>query len=97
MIRIIDDRSTGKTSRLMLLAKENDAYFICNNPRAMEYKAKAYGIEGINFISYGEFITEYYRNGKYQHDKFVLDELEMFLERDIFPNDSLVGYTMSKE
>lgn len=97
MIRIIDDRGTGKTSQLMLLAKEHNAYFVCNNPRAMKYKAEAYGITGINFISYGEFITEYYRNGSYQHDKFVLDELEVFLNREIFPNDSLIGYTMSKE
>lgn len=97
MIRIIDDRSTGKTSRLMLLAKENNAYFVCGNPRAMKYKAEAYGIQGINFISYGEFIIEYCRNKNYQHEKFVIDELEMFLEREIFPNNSLVGYTMSKE
>jgi len=36
----------------MLLAKEHDADFVCSNPRAMEQKAKAYGINGINFISY---------------------------------------------
>ena len=50
MYRIIDDRGTGKTSRLMLIAKENNAVFVCANVNAMEYKAKAYGIEGIKFI-----------------------------------------------
>jgi len=40
MIRIIDERSTGKTSHLMLLAKEHNALFVCSNPSAMRYKAK---------------------------------------------------------
>jgi len=40
MIRIIDGRGTGKTSKLMLLAKENNAVFVCSNPRAMKYKAE---------------------------------------------------------
>jgi hypothetical protein len=39
MYRIIEGRGTGKTSRLMLLAKKNNATFVCENPRAMEYKA----------------------------------------------------------
>jgi hypothetical protein len=59
MYRIIDDRGTGKTSRLMLIAKENNALFVCSNPDAMRYKAKAYGIDGIEFISYGEFFHDY--------------------------------------
>ena len=58
MYRIIDDRGTGKTSRLMLLAKENNAVFVCANPNSMEYKAKAYGISGITFVSYGDFILQ---------------------------------------
>ena len=40
MFRIIDKSGTGKTGRLMLLAKENEADFVCSNPRAMNYKAK---------------------------------------------------------
>ena len=32
MYRIIENRGTGKTSRLMLLAKENNAIFVCSNP-----------------------------------------------------------------
>ena len=39
MIRIIDERGSGKTSRLMLLAKENNATFVCSNPSAMKVKA----------------------------------------------------------
>ena len=90
MIRIIDDRSTGKTSQLMLLAKEYDATFVCSNPKAMEYKAQKYGIEGIEFMSYEKFSTVL------NHEKnYVIDELEDFI-KSAFGN-SLIGYSISKD
>ena len=49
MYRIIDGRGTGKTARLMERAKESHARIACNNPKAMEQKAHAYGIVGIDF------------------------------------------------
>lgn len=94
MYRIIDDRGTGKTSRLMLIAKENNALFVCSNPDAMRYKARAYGIDGIEFISYGEFFHDY----RGQRDvKYVIDELENFLRSTMFYSTELVGYTLSVE
>ena len=33
MYRIIDGRATGKTSRLMLLAKENDGIVVCKDSK----------------------------------------------------------------
>ena len=90
MIRIIDDRNTGKTSQLMLWAKEYDATFVCSNPKAMEYKAQKYGIEGIEFISYEKFSTIL------NHEKnYVIDEMENFI-KSAFGN-SLIGYSISKE
>ncbi len=90
MIRIIDDRSTGKTSQLMLWAKEYDATFVCSNPKAMEYKAQKYGIDGIEFMSYEKFSTVL------NHEKnYVIDELENFI-KSAFGN-SLIGYSISKE
>lgn len=90
MIRIIDDRSTGKTSQLMLWAKEYNATFVCSNPKAMEYKAQKYGIEGIEFMSYEKFSTVL------NHEKnYVIDELENFI-KSAFGN-SLIGYSISKE
>ena len=38
MYRIIDGRGSGKTSRLMLLAKETGAAIACSNPWAMAVK-----------------------------------------------------------
>lgn len=90
MIRIIDDRGTGKTSQLMLWAKEYNATFVCANPKAMEYKAQKYGIEGIEFISYEKFSTIL------NHEKaYVIDEMENFI-KSAFGN-SLIGYSISKE
>ena len=35
MYRIIDNRGTGKTSRLLLLAKENNGIIVCKRPDIM--------------------------------------------------------------
>ena len=90
MIRIIDERGTGKTSRLMLIAKEQDATFVCANPHAMEYKAQAYGIDGINFMSYEKFSTVLDHPGNY-----VIDELENFIKSAFGKN--LISYSISEE
>ena len=76
MIRIIDGRGTGKTSQLMLIAKEHGAKFVCANPRAMEVKAQAYGINDIDFISYEDFSTILLHTD----EKYVIDELENFIK-----------------
>ena len=39
MYRIIDGRGTGKTSRLLLLAKENNGIVVCAYPEWMREKA----------------------------------------------------------
>ena len=54
MYRIIKGRGTGKTHELMELAKMTGAAIACSNPKGMEQKALAYGITGINFISYSK-------------------------------------------
>ena len=90
MYRIIEGRGTGKTSRLMLLAKENNAIFVCGSPSAMRYKAEQYGLTGIEFVSYHDFVTNVYDNN------YVIDELECFL-RAIMGENQLIGYTLSLE
>ena len=92
MYRIIDDRGSGKTGRLMLLAKENGATFVCSNPEAMQVKAKAYGIEGINFVSYQDFIHTYDPDIK----TYMVDELETFVKYIFASGPNLIGYTLSQ-
>ena len=88
MFKIIDAKGSGKTSRLMLIAKEKGYDFVCKNPPAMRSKAWAYGITGINFISYYDVLNleEFNKNG------YVIDELEDFVKYIIDEKAILRGY-----
>lgn len=90
MYRIIDSRGSGKTSRLMLLAKENDVAIACSNPAAMRQKAYAYGITGIDFISYNDLIDGWDGN-------VFIDEIEVFVKYFLGYDIRLEGYTLSNE
>ena len=91
MYRIIDNKASGKTRKLMEIAKENKAIFVCSNPRAMEAKAHAYGIVGINFIDYFTFLDD---KGK-EPANYVVDEIEMLLHYIFGMNRNLTGYTLT--
>lgn len=91
MYKIIDTRGTGKTSRLMLIAKENDALFVCANPASMRQKAYSYGITGIEFVSYDDVI-EY----AYPDKKMVIDELDCFVNHAL-SGVKFIGYSISKD
>lgn len=90
MYRIIDARGTGKTSRLMLLAKETGAIIACSNPSAMRQKAYAYGITGIEFIGYKDLFTD-----NYDEEKIMIDELELFAK--YCTETEIIGYTLTNE
>lgn len=89
MIRIIDGRGTGKTSKLMLLAKENNAVFVCSNPRAMRYKAEQYGISNVEFQSYYDFLDDHNSTSNY-----IIDEVDTFLKSI---NNNIIGYSLTNE
>ena len=90
MFRIIDGRSSGKTGRLMLLAKEKNAAIACSNPSAMRQKAYSYGITGIDFISYSELFAD-----SSSQESVMIDEIEVFVRNYI--DCPLLGYTLSNE
>ena len=90
MYRIIDSRGSGKTSRLMLLAKETQSKIACSNPTAMRQKAYAYGITGIDFISYSDLFT-----GGWTEENVLIDELEEFVKQYIDAN--ITGYSLTNE
>ena len=95
MYRIIDNKSSGKTHQLMEIAKANNAMFVCSNPRAMEAKAHAYGIVGIDFVDYYAFLDH---AGKDIGSNYVIDEIEAFFEyacRFHGINGELTGYTLT--
>ena len=91
MYRIIDNKASGKTRKLMEIAKENKAVFVCSNPRAMEAKAHAYGIVDIEFIDYFTFLDD---KGK-EPANYVVDEIEMLLHYMFGMNRNLTGYTLT--
>ena len=89
MYKIIDKRATGKTSRLMLLAKEQNGIIVCKEPILMRQKAYDYGIVGIDFISYHDF------NPIYEYDKPVfIDEIDLYFK---YLNSAIKGYTISED
>ena len=89
MYRIIDSRSSGKTSKLMLLAKETNSAIACYNPPAMRQKAYAYGITGIEFIPYSDLFNGYYDGN------VLIDELEHFVTE--FIDAKITGYSLTNE
>lgn len=91
MIKIIDNKSTGKTSRLMLLAKESNGIIVCSNPERFSRKALNYDLVGISFISYEDYITNL---SQYTERNIFIDEVSDFLEH--ISNFSIRGYTESK-
>ena len=96
MYRIIDSRGTGKTSRLLLLAKENNGVVVCANPDKMREKAYVYGLTGIDFITYTaycEFLSGY-GNTDLVGKPIFIDELDRFL---CIYDTEIKGYTISNE
>lgn len=89
MFRIIDERSTGKTRRLIEEAYKNNGVILCLNPERMKEKAMAYKIPFVDFASYDNLI--YYATNINKRPIYI-DELEIFLSRY-----NIAGYNMSIE
>ena len=95
MHKIIEGNGTGKTRRLMEIAKAEEAIFVCFNPYGMKQKAESYGIIGLTFVTYEDFL---YHNNDYRGKKFVIDELEDFVNNTAKGiAGEFVGYTLTKE
>lgn len=92
MYKIIDTKSSGKTGRLMLLVKENGGVLACSNPKAMEEKARGYGITGIEFISYYDLLF-----GGIKYDNIYIDDLEFFSQYALMRIGTVKGFTISLE
>lgn len=89
MIRIIDNRATGKTSKLMNLAKANNGILVCRYPECMKVKAHNYGLTGFDIISYEDYHDYKYDN----HKPVFIDELETY----IAAYHRIDGYSLSNE
>lgn len=90
MKQIFDDRASGKTSRLILLAKEAGGIVVCRHPAAMKEKAIGYGITGVDFVSYQDYLTFILSNDK----PVFIDELSCFWK---YFDPNFIGYSETKE
>lgn len=90
MVRIIDERGKGKTSRLLLLAKELGGIIVCPNKNNTQLIAQKYGWskEDIEIISYEDFLNNNYTPGK----AILIDEIDIFLKKF---NNNIIGYSLS--
>lgn len=91
---IVRENSSGKTRELLEFAKENNLIVICRDAVAMERKAQAYGIYGLNFFSYEEVVCLYAEESGF-NNSFVVDEVESFLTY-LF-NEDCRGFTQTVE
>ena len=94
MNRIIDYRGTGRTSRLITLAKKTGAIIVAPCWTQLEYiknMAKEYGITDIEVITFNDFMDRQ----KYVKDndqRFLIDNLD-----EIMAYLGVIGYTELKE
>lgn len=94
---IVGNSSTGKTRQLLEHAKKQGAMVICKNPSAMQIKAQAYGIIGLNFASYDDLIrlNNIYDGNTWIGQPFVIDEVAEFLSE--FFAEPCVGFTQTED
>ena len=86
---IIGGNSTGKTRKLLELAKESGAIVVCDNPNAMLSKAYAYGIFGIDCIGYDKYMSCVSK----PDTLFVVDEIGKLM--NYWTHGTLYGFTMT--
>ncbi len=88
MYQIIGPRGSGKTNKLMQLAKDNDGILVCANPDAMRVKSYDYGLIGFDIISYTDYVKHRYDN----HKPIFIDEIDTFVKS---LGLNLNGYTLT--
>ena len=86
---IIGGNSTGKTRKLLEIAKESGAIVVCENPSAMLSKAHAYGIVGLHYIGYEQYMSCV----SVDNDLFVVDEIGKLM--NYWTHGRLHGFTMT--
>lgn len=93
MYKIVDGHGTGKTTRLITLAKETGATIVASNPDYVRYKAERLGIFGVEVLSYEEFI---FLRAQKPEKQFLLDEISLFAKYMVSKSGGkLLGYTFS--
>lgn len=72
---IIGTNGSGKTRKMLEGAKKSGAVVVCKHPLHMQSKSNAYGIYGLKFVGYDEFIGNILYG-----EKVAVDELSEFVK-----------------
>ena len=88
MYRVIDNRDTGKTKKLLSECAKNQGVYICKHPKAVPEKCLAYGLPFIEAYGYDEI------DNAPKDKPLYIDELECFAQSYV---NNLAGYALSKE
>ena len=91
MYKEIGVKGNGKTRRLLEYASKNRSIVVCSLPRAMEEKAREYGIKNIECISYSTFLDIRH---ELKGQTIVIDEIEGLLK---CLDTNIIGYTLGVE
>ena len=81
MINIIGPRGSGKTTKLLKTAKENNGIILTSNSRALREKAKSLGYRNLEIIGFGDL----------DHDNFSLGK-DVYVDNI----DSVCSYLLNK-
>lgn len=93
MYKIIDDKCSGKTKKLIDAASKNKGIVVCKNAYSTRAKSIAYGFHGAKYMSYDDAINNL--NALDNLNGLYIDELEDFVTYLL--KGKLSGYTLSKE
>jgi hypothetical protein len=89
MFIISGGKGTGKTKALIERAKAEDGIIVCENTIEMRERAYAYGITGLNLISYDDFYDCKVTN----YDKPIyIHNINEFIK---YNYSEIKGYTLS--
>lgn len=90
MIKIIGTRGIGKTRKLLLEAQEKNATVVCSNVQRYVEKAHAYGIVGLNFMTYDEYLHSFDNEGT----SYIIDDMEKLLN---YLPGNVIGFSCGVE
>lgn len=90
MNREIGKKGTGKTTRLIALAKETNSIIVTSSPEYIVNKMYRLGITGVEVVSYQEFEAKKIGFTK----KYVIDELEDFVKYISGP-ENMIAYSLT--
>lgn len=88
MYRVIDNKDTGKTKKLLTMCAQNNGVYVCRHPNRVPDKCLAYGLPLVEAYGFDEIQS-------IPNDKpLYIDELELFAQSSL---QNLAGYALSKD